>query len=245
MSVVPADVEALVRHEDVDLVTLSEEQCAVLWADDGLAASELRQPILLAALRSLVAAGLAGVGDDGGLHLQGPAVLVRASRVERRRTLALVTGADPDAPILWTVLSPTLLLEQSVVMPGVYRFTLRAVRRAATELVRELLAEGAASTAEAVPWSGDASAEASLAEIRLRFPVESRMMVLDSGAITSGEPNTSTVLDDVTVWGALSPDDEPGWSVRRKPGATALVSPIDRRMLREWLLEAMRAREEH
>ena len=239
--VIPADVANLALHEDLDIVALSDEQCAVLWRDDAAYDGRALSPVLAAGLRALVASGLVDI-HDGAVRTHGPATLVRRARTESRRVLIWTPEAgSPRPPLVWIVLTERLLLQQCEKFPGVYQFTLREVRRAATELASELAFDVQVPTVTPIEWTQDAAVEMHVGETLAQFPVASELVVLDSGPFVGSESRTSTVLHQMIVRSGLVEDRGPVWGIHQDPGTTPVVAPMDRRSLRRWVLDSIAA----
>lgn len=134
------DFTSMVKDGDLELASLSDEQFEALWAAERLEIDPESEPMIMAAVRALVAAGLAEPAAEGGLRLLGDAALIRAVRTRPSPSIVWQhTEADDTSLDTWTMVSDDVLLEQKWEVPGVHRFSLRQLRRAVIERVERLV----------------------------------------------------------------------------------------------------------
>jgi hypothetical protein len=146
-----AAFDELVAQGDLELTSFSLEQYAALFADVHLLAQATEPLVMEAALRTLVAAGLAEMNERGELALTGDAALIRAARNLQRHTLTYWLGEPrPETGVVWSTCGPGSLLQQSLTRPGVFDFALRDRRGAVAELVRTAVPNGSTDS-EAAP----------------------------------------------------------------------------------------------
>ena len=132
------DLSPLFEHGEVELGSLSDEEHDVLWLGERIDENPLHAPILVVALRSLLATGRAWYeGDD---LIFDPALAV----IKQCYDLAdvVVEGESADGTeFTWIPHEASALLERRRSPYGVSHFVLRPRAEAVTSLVAQLVGD--------------------------------------------------------------------------------------------------------
>lgn len=149
----PADLTG----EDIELISLSDEQFEALWAAERIEIDPASTPQMQAALRSLLAGGLAEETEES-IVLARECLLIRQAVTMAESGVTVncrVSGENRE----WFTLTPAAVLEQRRSPAGVNTFAIRPLATALSELVAELVPQGAKGAEESWPRAEDADAE--------------------------------------------------------------------------------------
>jgi hypothetical protein len=224
------DLDTLVRDTDAPLATLSDEQFQALWVGERLQLDPEAESMLVPALKSLVAAGLARLTESGDIELMHDAALIREART-RPATSLVWRGLTEDTPAVetWSLVTRHVLLEQRWEPPGIHHFALRNVRRAVDGLVEALVPMASSSG----PWPG--AADDLLDRVRAELPRVARIDVLSP-------PQISEVGDDGPTAASftLAADDARCVRLTPHPEGTGVLM-VSRSDVRRELLQLLTA----
>lgn len=238
-AVLELDFAALASSEDFELASLSDEQFQSLWAMERMEVDPDSAPLMVAGLRSLVAAGLAEATVGGDVLLQGAAALIR--QIQTQSVPAMVTQPvrpdDPGRPRTWLLAAPGFVLEQRWSPVGVHHFTLRRLTRAVRELVDDLIPAGSASSDDMWTWSQED--KDSTERLNALFEVSPRVTQVAVAIPVNSERADPAAEWTESVWLFINDGNSPGRVIVSQPDGSAEVWPIDRSRTRTLFLDKL------
>lgn len=232
------DFHALAGSEDLELVSLSDEQFQSLWAMERIEVDPDSAPVMLAGLRSLIAAGLAEATEQDGVQLQGAAALIRQTHTQSLPSIVIQPLSPSDeGPRTWVLAAPGFVLEQQWSQIGVHQFTLRRLARAVRDLVNDLIPEG--NTLEDQTWTWSRQEENATARLGSMFESNAYVTQVAVAVPVSNERPGPAVEWTESSWLFVNDGSTPGWVLLSRPDESAEVRPVDRAAARTLFLDSV------